>query len=265
VDQSADAYEPPPPFAPPGLRGAPLNEMYVLGRSTYPVAPMVPVALPPAAWHPGTGWVPARAPHRRTVEASMRRRTIAIVATVAVALLAVVAALAVSNPGPSQHTLTLPESAGAYVKLSTVTGSRISTIFGNNGTFSSIGTKDLAHAKVGIYGRGSLGTPTLLFVGFSASDSPTIGRQLHTEDASRVTAQVIDGAGASTAPLSVAAGPLGGSLQCSAVHVNGLDAQVGVWADADTLGVVLLFDPALSPSPEQTGGVTRTFRSVAEH
>ena len=246
-----------------------MNEVLATGRSTYPTSPMTPQAYPAPAyppppsmiWHPGQGWAPYPTRPRRTG----RRTTIAVVAGVVVALLAVVTTLLISDAGPSRHTLSLPDSAGDYVKLSTVSANHISSIFGNNGAFGSISTRDLARAKVGIYARTSQSAPSALFVGFSASDSPTIGQQLRSEDPGQVTQDVLNGAGAALGSLSVDTGPLGGSLRCSTVQVDGLSAAVGVWADADTLGVLLLFDPVVRPSPEQTGDVTRTFRSVAEH
>ncbi len=79
-----------------------------------------------------------------------------------------------------------------------------------------------------------------------------------------MTSDVLAGAGAPAA-TEVDAGPLGGSLRCGKAHVDGLFASVGVWADSDTLGLVLLFDPSLGPSTEETGAVTRAFRAQAEH
>ncbi len=265
-------YEPPQPFAPPGLRTAPLNEIAVLGRTTYSASPMQPVlpvlpmqpmpAAPPAAWTAGQGWVPT--PPRRGDRAA-RRRTVAVVVGVGLALVAIVAALTVGASGPAHRTLSLPDTAGPYVRVSTVSGSHISTIFGTNGTFGSIPNSDLAKAKIAIYSRGVQGAPTALFVGFDATDSPTIGRQLRSESAAQVTEQVLAGAGPTINSIAVDSGPLGGSLRCSAVHFGGVDATVGVWADSDTLGVVMLFDPDLGPSLAQTGAVTRTFRAQAEH
>jgi hypothetical protein len=255
-------YQPPAPFAPPAYRTPPLNEREVLGRSTYPG--------PPPFLHPATEqWLspvtpaPAFIPRHR---ARSRRLTTAAVVTLAVALVTLVAALLVGNSGPHRaHTLSLPDTADGYVKLSTVNGARIGTILGSGGTFGTIPNDDIAHAKVGVYGRGPQSAPSLLFIGFSANDSPTIGQQLRSEDPGQVTEQVLDGAGAGSAALSVDAGPLGGSLRCSAVQMDGLDAAVGVWADPDTLGMVLMFDPIARPSVAQTGDVTRVFRSSAEH
>ncbi len=274
----SQGYEAPAPFAPPSLRGAPLNELSVYGRTTYPASPMQPVAVYPAigfaypppyppvpaaptgTWTPGQGWVP-----QGGVDRTARRRTIAVVTAVVLALLAVIGVLAVSAAGPAQRGLSLPDSAGPYVRLSTVSGSHVSSIFGSTGTFGSISNADLASAKIAIYGRGAQSAPSALFVGFDAADSPTIGSQLRSEDATQVTEAVLAGAGASANSVPVDAGPFGGSLECSAVHVDGLDATVGVWADSDTLGVVLLFDPTLGPSLPQTGTITRSFRAQAEH
>lgn len=253
-------YQPPAPFAPPALRTPPLNEQQVLGRSTYPGPPMFHPGMP--EWHPPTAaqMQPAGAPRPGS-----RRRTIAVLVTVAVALCAVLAALLVGGgPTRTQHTLSLPNSAGGYVKLSTVSGSRITTILGS-GTLGAIPSSDLAHAKVGVYGHGPQAAPSLVFIGFSAGDSPSIGRQLRLEQAGQVTQDVLDGAGTTGASASEDAGPLGGSLRCATVLMDGFEASIGVWADTDTLAMVLLFDPIAAPSLVQTGVVTRRFRAQAEH
>jgi hypothetical protein len=277
VDDGAQqqGYEPPAPFAPPALRGAPLNELAMLGRTTYPVSPMQPVVYPPpgyqyvppapvpphsGAWAPGAGWVPHRSTDRAT-----RRRTIAVVAAVLLALLTVVGVLGVSAAGPNERSLSLPDTAGQYVRVSTLDGSHISSIIGSGGTFGSIPNSDLAKAKIALYSRGAQSAPSALFVGFDAADSPTIGGQLRSENAAQVTDDVLSGAGASVNSVAVATGPLGGSLKCSAVRVDGLDTTVGVWADSDTLGVVLLFDPTHGTSLPQTGAVTRAFRAQSEN
>lgn len=252
-------YEPPAPFAPPSLRNAPLNEVTVLGRTTYPVQP---AALPPpaAVWAPGRGWLP-----NRRVDRAARRRTVAVVTALTLGLAAVIVALGISAAAPHQRTLSLPDAAGPYVRLSTLSASHISSIIGNNGTFGSISNSDLAKAKIAIYSRGAQSAPSALFVGFDAADSPTIGAQLRSEDATRVADTVLAGAGVEANSVAVSAGPLGGALKCSAVRVAGLDATVGVWADSDTLGMLLLFDPTLGPALPQAGAVTRTFREQAEH
>lgn len=253
------------PFAPPSLRTAPLNEQAVLGRTTYPYSAMIPVpvlAPPPAPtgpWQPGYGWVPT--PHATDTRA--RRRTVIVVSTLVLALLVVIGALALGNAGPDGHSISLPETAGAYLRVSTVSGDQIQSIFGG-GTFGTVPAADLEKAKIGVYARGSQSSPSAVFIGFTASDSPTIGRQLRSEAADVVTSDVLAGAGAPST-VQYDAGPLGGSLRCGSTRVDGLYATVGVWADADTLGLLLLIDPSVSPSTRQTGAVTRTFRAQAEH
>lgn len=260
-------YEPPAPFAPPAFRSAPLNEWAVYGQSTYPQSPMLPAPAapplppaPPGQWQPGGGWMPAG---RRARDAA-RRRTIAVVATVSLALVAVIGALAIGRAGPTPHSLSLPETAGSYVRLSALSGDHIRSIFGSTGAFGALPSTDLVKARIGIYGRGNQTSPTALFVGFSATDSPDIGRQLHAETSAQVTSDVLTSAGAPPGS-EVDAGPLGGSLRCGNAHIGGLFASVGVWADGDTLGLVLLFDPSLAPSTAQTAAVTREFRAQAEH
>ena len=276
MSEAGPGYEPVPPFAPPAQRTAPINEVQVLGHSSYapheqptamwqPSTAWQPSPYPPVAWHPayrypvGGDWQQAN--HAR----ASRRRSIAIVAATVVALIGIVGALLISAAGPTTRSLSLPETSGDYTRLTTITGSHLRSMFGAGSAFSAIPPADLDHAKVAVYGRGALQTPSLLFVGFSAADSPNIGQQLRSENSAQVTSDVLTGAGASLAPLSVDAGPLGGSLECSSVDVDGLSASVGVWADSDTLGMILLFDPALTPSREQTGEVTRSFRAAAEH
>jgi hypothetical protein len=185
-------------------------------------------------------------------------------ALVAVVLFGIVAALLARSADRPHHSLTLPQTAGDYTRLSTLSTTQLRSIFAGGG-FGSLSWQDLTKAKVGIYTRSAQTVPTMLFMGFSAADSPTIGRQLRSQNSREVADEVLAGAGASTASLEVAAGPFGGTLKCSHLVVGGTPAEVGVWVDSDTLGIVLLFDPSFAPSREQTGQVTRAVRAKAEH
>jgi hypothetical protein len=222
-----------------------------------PVHP--PVQAATGGWTPGQGWLPY--PAARTA----RRRTFGVMTAVVLALIAVIGVLSVRAAGPNVRSLTVPDAAGPYVRLSTISGNQISTIVGSHGTFGSITDADLAKAKIAIYARGAQSSPRALFLGFDAADSPTVGSQLRSQDPAEVADTVLAGAGADNDAVTVDAGPLGGALKCSTVQIDGLDATVGVWADSDTLGVVLLFDPVLGSSLSQTGAMTRTFRGQAEH
>jgi hypothetical protein len=263
VDGSADprGYVPPPPFAPPAWRVAPVNELQVFGRTSYPPA-LQPTLAPTAEPVPSPVWSPATTTrHQRPHGLS-----VAVVVLVAAALL-VIGTVLVTTDGSSndRHSLSLPDSAGAYTRVSTISGSQLQNVFTGSGAFGNLAAQDMDHAKVGLYVRGQERTPTLLFVGFSASESPVIGRELRTEAAEDVADDVLLGAGSTSPPLPVDAGPLGGAIECTQVDLDGEPATVGVWADSDTLGIVLLVDPAAPLSTAQAGEVTRAMRANAEH
>lgn len=273
MDEPQRSYQPPPPFTPPSGRTAPLNEVQMLGRTTYPqqhpyTAPpsAYPAAspYPPVAWHPTNQW-PAGGDWQtaRHARAATRRRTRLVAGAVVASLLVIVGVLLIGPSHAAQRSLSVPDAAAGYSRISTVTSGQLQSMFGSAGTFGGLSPQDLQHAKVGVYGHASATLPSMVFIGFDA-DSPTISRQLHSEDSGQVTSDVLASAGTTLTPVEVDAGPLGGSIKCGTVQLDGVDASVGVWADSDTLGIVLLFDATLSPSRQQTGAVTRSFRSAAE-
>lgn len=262
-------YEPPPAFAPPVFRVAPLNETQVLGGTSYPhlpyaqplayPAPYGPSPYPPVAWHPSITWQPTQHDSRA------RRHRLISIGTVAalVVALGAIAAVLVSGAGGRHmsRSLSLPESVDEYSRISTISGAQLRGLF--TGTFATMPIADLEAAKVAVYDANDKGQPSLVFIGFSAQDSPSVGAQLHTEPADDVAADVLNSGGASSPPVKVDAGPLGGALKCAHVDVGGEDAIAGVWADHDTLGIVLIVDSTGTTS--HTSAVTRDFRAKAEH
>lgn len=273
VDEPEHSYQPPPPYAPPSGRTAPLNELQMLGRTTYPQqypysAPLpaypTPNPYPPVAWHPANQW-PAGGEWQtaRHVRAASRRRSRLVAGAVVATLFVIVGTLLIGQSRASRRSLSVPDSAAGYSRISSVTSGQLQSMFGSTGTLGGLSPEDLQHAKVGVYGHNSATLPSMVFVGFDAA-SPTISRQLGSEDSAQVTSDVLASAGSTLTPVEVDAGPLGGSIKCGTVEMDGVEASVGVWADADTLGIVLLFDPTLSPSRQQTGDVTRSFRNAAE-
>jgi hypothetical protein len=223
---------------------APLNEIAVLGSSSY---------ISPAPQLGGLEW---QAP--RLDPTARQRRAVSVVVSVCVLVaLAAIAAVLVSNAtGDRRHTLSLPDSVGAYTRLNTLSGTQVESLFSaGSATFRGVGLDDLGSALV---------------IGFRADDSPTIGPGLHAEPAGDVATQVLDQPGSTIAPQSVDAGPLGGAMRCATVVLDGALASVGVWADHDTLGIVLLDSSSLTAhsagaSNRRTGVVTRQFRAAAEH
>jgi hypothetical protein len=261
-------YVPPPAFAPPQLRVAPLNETAVLGRTSYPAGPYAqppgypaPVAAPNVAWQP-----PQRDP-------SARRRALSVVVSACVIVaLATIGIVVSTSSGPYRtHTLHLPQSFDNYTRVTTLQGSQVQSMFtAGAATFAGIGTDDLTDALVAVYADISDSSPSVLFIGFTAKASPTIGPGLRAGPSGSIAEQVLDGAGAATGPQAVDAGPLGGAMRCATVSLGGDAASVGVWADMDTLGIVLIDNTTLSttgngPSTQRTGALTRDLRAAAEH
>jgi hypothetical protein len=254
VDQPVPAtppdYLPPPPFAPPALRVAPLNETQVLGRTSYPNGPYAPppTAYQPSAYPPPITWHPTRTAQRN---AGSRRRVTMSFVTAGVAVVALVAIVTVLVGGATDHTarsLSVPDSVDEYTRISTISGSELRGLFGQGGVFGTVPADDLAAAKVAVYGQ--------------RDDSQPSGTQLRHDSADQVTSDVLDGAGSTGTPLIVNAGPLGGALKCANLSLDGEQASAGVWADDDTLGIVLIIDSTIT---QHTSTVTRDLRAKAEH
>jgi hypothetical protein len=260
-------YVPPPAFAPPAQRVAPLNETAVLGRTTYPHGPYAQPARYAPAVPTSQGW--HRAPAGRP-PARSQKWSILISVGVFAAVIAIGVALLAGSGTATIRTLSLPDSVDDYVRVSTLDGSQIRSMFATGGAFGSIATTDLSRALVGVYTNNNDGEPSLLFIGFTAEDSPSLGPQLHAGPADRVAGEVLAGAAATTTPVHVDAGPFGGAIRCATIALSGELASVGVWADHDTLGIVMVvesFRPGnfSSTSIDRTGELTRDIRNAAEH
>jgi hypothetical protein len=263
----ADArYEPPPAFAPPLLRTAPLNESQLLGRTTYPNGPF-------ASWAP-----PAYPPPPAVTIASTRvwsrpRRglTVTIAACLAVAVLGVGVALGLSSGSDhGSRSISLPETVSSYNKSMVYSQEQLLALLGNGVLGRPVTQQDIHNAKAGIYRNTSPGLPTgsvvpaVVFLGFNADQSPGIGRRLHNLPPSVVTSQVLLGAGGGAFQITWAAGPLGGSIRCGDVQIDGETATVGIWADYDTLGIVFTIPSAGTAPLDYIGRLTRRMRAAAE-
>lgn len=244
-----------------------MNETAVLGRTSY--APSSGVyAPPPLAWYPPTAWQP-----RHLDGTARRRRTVSVLTAMAVltALVAICAVLLSSSPATHHvRSLNLPTAVDNYTKVSTLNGSQVRSMFtAGGGPFGSMTARDLDGARIGVYAALDDTDPTLLFIGFTGHDSPSVGAQLRTDPAASVADQVLSGAGATTGSTTVDAGPLGGAMRCAIVDLDGQHASTAVWADADTLGIVLIIDPTISTragsTTAHTSAVTRDLRAKAEH
>lgn len=263
------AYEPPPSFAPPALRTAALNEREVLGQTTYPpgAQPVWPEAwrqpAPQQAWPEAssTDWSPAAARGRHRP----RRRSVLIGSLVVAALVALTAALTVGNaPSRPPHAIALPYTVAEYTEQHEIGGSELMTMIGAGMFGSSLVASDLRHAKVAIYSSATPTEPGFVFLGFDADQSPTLGAELHRRAPDQVTRQVLDGAGLAVGQERFSPGPLGGALRCAAVGLPGESVSVGVWADHDTLGMLVLVSSGPPPALAFTSRITHRMRAAAE-
>lgn len=260
-------YRPPPAFAPPAFRVAPLNEAQVLGGTTYPDRQTYPDPLPDGDEFPSharPSWHPSRLVRRDRGERRRRRVSIAVVAAVVVALSSIVAALITDGSQGSHPTrgLLVPDSVDEYTRISTLTSAQLHGLFATTGgTFGAIPAADLEAAQVGVYQANDLSS--MVFIGFTAADSPSIGAQLRTEPADKVADGVLDSAAPSSPSIAADAGPLGGALRCARLVLAGQEAIAGVWADRDTLGIVVVVDTGATTT--HTSAVTRDLRAEAEH
>jgi hypothetical protein len=258
-------YEPPPAFAPPLLRTAPLNESEVLGRTSYPDGPYAswfPPTSPPLKPTPVTALPAARRP---------RRGTIAVSVILVVALLGVGIALGLNTGSDhGSRSISLPMTVSSYNRSPDYSQAQLLALLGNGVLGTAITSDDMRNAKAGVYRNTSPGLPTgsvvpaVVFLGFNADESPGVGGRLHRQRPEAVTDEVLLGAGGGAFQITWAAGPLGGSIRCGDVQIYGETATIGVWADYDTLGIVLTI-PSVGTAPlDYMGRLTRRIRAAAE-
>lgn len=236
-------YEPPPAFAPPSARTGPLSPEQVHALLSPP-----PVAT-------------AGLPQRDATRTPWALIVAAAVVTVAVLAWALVM---LADSGSQQLTrarVSLPESVGQYQLVHAVDGRTVAAMLQRQ--LGSLGPVQDAMdtAQVGIYRIGTDGPTTLVFLGFNAADSAQIDDLLSATNKGGVVADVLAGAGGSS-PVSVAAGPLGGALQCARAVKNMQPLTPCAWADRSTLGMVLQIGTV---DLRDAGRTARSFRSAAEH
>jgi hypothetical protein len=194
-----------------------------------------------------------------------RRVTVGIALAAVASLIAIGTTLSSGENARQARSLSLPETVDSYAQVTHLDGRQVETLFASaGGTFTGIASDDLRHAVVGIYANIGASDPNLLFVGFSAADSPRLGARLRAGSPDSLAAAVLG----ATPAQRVDPGPLGGAMRCANINLDGELATVGVWTDQDTLGIVLIVaaPPATMPStPAETASVTRDFRAAAEH
>jgi hypothetical protein len=196
--------------------------------------------------------------------------SILVTAALVVAVLGV--GVAVGLTGGSDHasrSISLPATVSSYNR-SIDYSPQLVGLLGSTALGGALSPGDIQNAKAGVYRNTSPGLPTgsvvpaVVFFGFNADDSPGIGRRLHNRAPDAVTNEVLLDIGGGAFQITWAAGPLGGSIRCGDVEIYGESASVGIWADYDTLGIVLTIPSAGTAPLDYMGRLTRRMRAAAE-
>jgi hypothetical protein len=229
-----EGYRPPPPFAPPGLRTAPLNAAW----SAAPTAAA-------AATHP--------VGHRR-------RALGAVLVAVAAAAVALTLLAVDRTTSPTLRKLSLPRAVAEFRLQRSLSQQEVDAL-ASGGAFAGFGAEELHSAKVGIYTEEGAAEPRLVMVGLSARADPDVRARLATTHSDDLAAGVLVSLGASPA-ASADPGPLGGAVECGSMGVRGQWASIGVWADRSTVGILELLETRTTSA---TADLTRQFRAASEH
>lgn len=256
-------YEPPPAFAPPLLRTAPLNESQILGRTTYPHGPY-------AAWSPPPPSMTVTVPPPSTQPRQRHAMTTVIAASLVLALVGVGVALGLTaGSDHASRSISLPATVSSYDRSADYSSQLVAMLI--NGALSkAVSPEDIRNAKAGVYRNTSPGLPTgsvvpaVVFFGFNADESPGIGRRLHNRPPEETTNRVLLDLGGGAFQITWGPGPLGGSIRCGDVDIYGATASVGIWADSDTLGIVMTIPAAGTAPLDYMGRLTRRMRAAAE-
>lgn len=230
----------------------------------WPAQPPMGSAIPP-------GYGPAPPPKRR--------RTGLIIGLSIAAALVVIAAGAVgvglvTGTSSTQHgagtshatatrTITLPKSAAGYTRMTGNVARRLVTASRQNaekgaGTVSPAWAAAYAKAKIALYRNGS--APPLVFIGFSATDTPSIAANLRSAQPSAALDSFFLGAGVSHTN-DFSPGPLGGVLRCGITTRAATPVTMCAWTDSS----VLAFVAEAGTPKSKLAHVALAFRNASEH
>jgi hypothetical protein len=160
-----------------------------------------------------------------------------------------------------QRTIYLPASLNDYEHVSGNVADRlIAEMRKSNGDNSPEERAIDQKATMAIYEKNKDFDRRFLFIGFSASDDPTLARSLRSGTPSRIVDQAFLGGGKFSDTQDFQPGHLGGVLRCGAGKNDAGDLTMCVWVDGSTMGTIA----APGISVKDLAGLTFEFRAVAE-
>ncbi len=261
----------PDPNAPGHPWTQPGGQEHPPGPGPYHSQPPGWSAQPPmgSAFPPGYGPVPPPKRRRTALIIGLCVAAAIVVTTVGVVGVGLVTGTSSTQHGPaSSHatatrTITLPKSAAGYTRMTGNVARRLVAASRQNaekgaGTVSPAWAAAYAKAKIAFYRNGS--APPLVFIGFSATDTPSVAANLRSAQPSAALDSFFLGAGVSHTS-DFPAGPLGGALRCGTTTRAATPVTMCAWTDSS---VVALVAEAGTPK-SKLAHVALAFRNASEH
>jgi hypothetical protein len=162
-------------------------------------------------------------------------------------------------PPEIRHTLSLPDSLNGYEHMNGDVADRlIADMRRSDGDSSPVERAIQQKAAMALYEKDKDFDQRFIFLGYSASDDPTLARDLRAATPSRF----VDEAFPAGDPQDFDPGQLGGVLRCAAGKSDsGGELTTCVWADGSTMGTIA----APRKAVKDLADLTLAFRTVAEN
>lgn len=237
------------------------------GEPVEGAAPPPPPPPPPSASYPLQPGQPpqqgAFAPPAPPAKKSRTGLIIGVVAGVVVVLvvIAVVVGLLVShrsNNLAAEHSLSVPQKAGSYVRLGDANaqrlGKRVLTSAQQSDSEGVYGS-----AKVGVFAKSASAQPQVILLGINVRDSKGLVREMGLRSLS-AEADTIIGAARLSGVKDYPTGTFGGQLRCASLSAGGTTLPTCVWLDHSTLGIVY----QIGGTPASAARVAKDIREAGE-
>jgi hypothetical protein len=136
----------------------------------------------------------------------------------------------------------MPTSLGGYRQLTNGEADQVTEAIQGGGGSTSTNQAFFAHSVVGVYAQPGSDLPQLVTIAGRTDSTPGI----QTNDPAEAAQQLIEGS--VTVSEQFSAGTLGGAVECGVAEASAGPESICSWYDTKTVGLILSFNPPLSPS-----------------